>query len=189
MEDTQTTTQDNEALIAEMMRDAQLTKTPSELRDSPVVHKGDAEMPAPMTVKEISSAGYVYVWDSRTFEKYAVLYYMLPQKLRQRREDGSFRFTTTDPGKKPKRGTIKCMLHKNGENRKHYDELGFRVCNKQNITNPYQLRQHMVKKHPQEWATIEQERQEREKQEDRMFQQNLLKSAVIKKKQREIKNV
>ena len=179
MEDTQKT---QEALIQEMLRDAKVGEVPSSLRTDPVIHKGDETLQAPMTVKEISSAGYVWVWDSRTYEKIPVLYYMLPSKLRQRRPDGSFRFTTTDPGKLPARGTIKCMLHPDGENRKHYDELGFRVCLKGNITNQYQLKQHMIKKHPQEWAAIEAERTDKEKKEDRELQRLLLTNQVERQK-------
>ena len=171
-------TQNNEALIAEALRDAQLTEIPSSLRDEPVIHRGDETLEAPMTVKEISSAGYVWIWDSRTFEKAPCLYYMLPYKLRQRRPDGSFIFRTTDPGELPKRGEIKCMLHPDAENRKHYALLGFRTCPKDNITNPYQLTQHMKKKHPQEWAAIEKERLDAEKQEDRELTRMLLKAQM-----------
>lgn len=168
------TGQSQEVLIQEMLRDAKITEIPSKLRTNPVIHKGDDILQAPMTVKEISSAGYVWVWDTQSYEKVPILYYMLPSKLRQRRPDGSFRFTTTDPGKLPVRGTIKCMLHQNEESRAHYDELGFRVCGKDNITNQFQLSQHMRKKHPQEWAAIEQERTDKEKAEDRALQRLLL---------------
>jgi len=176
MGDTQTKEIDlgNDALINEMLRDAKTVQLPSELTSNPVIHKGDATQPAPMTVKEISGAGYVYVWDTRTFEKIPILYYMLPSKLRSRREDGSFRFTTTEPKEKPYRGTIKCMLHADSPNRKHFDELGFRVCPKSNITNQHQLRLHMMHRHRQEWTAIEQERQDKERQEDRALQRLLL---------------
>ena len=103
---------------------------------------------------------------------------MLPSKLRTRRKDGSFRFTPIDPKQKPKRGTVKCLLHKDSENRAHYDKLGFRVCPKDNITNEYQLKQHMNKKHPQEWKAIEDEKKDRERQEDRELQKLILGKVV-----------
>jgi len=170
--------QDNEGLIAEMLRDAKVAEVPSQLE--PVVHRGDTELPAPMTVKELSNAGYVWAWDTRTLDKVPILYYMLPSKLKVRRPDGSYRFTTNDPGKSPKRGTNKCLLHADGPNRKHYNELGFRLCpsSKDNITNPYQVIQHMKKKHPQEWAAIEEERKIQERQEDRELQIGMLKSVT-----------
>ena len=166
--------QENEALIQEMLRDAQKMEVPSDLKTHPVVHKGDETLAAPMTVKEISGAGYVKVYDTRTGEEIPVLYYMLSQKLRQRRQDGSFQFTTNKVASTKPQGAVKCMLHPEALNRAHYDELGFRVCSKGNITNQYQLRQHMIKKHPQEWAAIEQERLETERAEDRALQKLLL---------------
>ncbi len=172
------TAKENEALIQEMLRDAKKVELPSELTKNPVIHKGDDTLAAPMTVKEISSAGYVYIWETDTFEKVPVLYYMLAQKLRQRRPDGSFRFTTVDPGKQPKRGTILCMLHPDGKDRKHYEELGFRTCPKSNITNQYQLQQHMAKRHKEEWAAIKAEKEAKEKEEDRMLQRLLLKQQL-----------
>jgi hypothetical protein len=171
MEDT--LTQGNEALIQEMLRDAQKATVPSET-ESPIIHRGDGELDAPMVVKEVSNAGYVWVWDTRSYEKIPVLSYMLAQKLRQKRPDGSYRFTTTDPKKLPIRGTIKCLLHPDRPEREYYNGLGFRTCQKSNLTNDYQLKQHMRKKHPQEWAAIEEYRKEKERAEDRALQKLLL---------------
>lgn len=167
-------TRDRELLISEMLRDAKTVELPSDLTVNPVIHKGDETLEAPMIVKEITSAGYVYVWDTRTFEKIPILYYMLPAKMRERRPDGSFRFTTTQPSEKPWRGVLKCFLHKDDLNRKHYDELGFRYCNKSNLTNPYQRERHMQMKHSKEWASMENEKKERERLEDRELQRAIL---------------
>ena len=166
---------DREKLIAEMVRDTESTKVelPSEIAPKTVLNPDDKEAP-PTIVRTISSAGYVYVWDSRTYVKVPVLYYMLPQILRQRRQDGSYRFTVNDPGELPKRGTLKCLLHRDSPNRVHYDELGFRICKKENITNPYQVTQHMKSKHKAEWAAIEEEKKERERLEDREAQRLLI---------------
>lgn len=165
------TTEENETLVEEMLRDAQTFEPPVE---TPVIHRGDGELDAPMIVKEMTSAGYVYVWDSRTGEKMPVLYYMLAQKLRTRRPDGSYRFTTKDPKITPYRGKLKCYLHKDHPDRVKMDTLGFRICIKDNITNAHQLTQHMRLKHPQEWAHIEEERKEKERQEDRELQRAIL---------------
>ena len=168
---------EQESLIQEMLRDAQPAEMPSDLKANPILHSGDGTLESPMTVKELSGAGYVWVWDTRTYDKIPILTYMLPSKLRSRRPDGSFRFTTVNPGKLPARGTVKCLLHQDTDARKHYDELGFRTCKKDNITNQYQLQQHMKKKHPQEWQAIELERAATERREDRELQQILIKGA------------
>ncbi len=175
MEDSQKITeQGNEVLIEEMLRGADKADLPSDLTNNPVINRGDATLEAPMTVKEITDAGRVWIWDTRTYLRAPCLGYMLTTKLHFKREDGSFRWTTRDPGKKPTRGSVKCLLHPETENREHFNELGFRICKKDNVTNPYQLKQHMIKKHPQEWAAIEEEKRERERQEDRELQKLLL---------------
>lgn len=181
-EDTQVKDPKREELIAEMLRDSKTVELPSELTKEPVIHRGDEELPAPMVVSKVTSAGYRYVWDTRTFKKIPILYYMINQKMRQRRPDGSYQFQATDPHKEPKRGTLKCFLHKDDPSRKHYDELGFRTCKKENITNPYQVLQHMKSKHKAEWAAIEEERKERERQEDRQLQKLLLSKAAGEEK-------
>ncbi|MBU0906647.1 MAG: hypothetical protein KKE05_00655, partial [Nanoarchaeota archaeon] len=156
------------------LRDAKLVEVPSELKDQPVIHRGDGDVPAPMTVKEISSAGYVQVWDSRTGREAPVLYYMLPTKLRERRQDGSFIWTTNDPKVRPPRGQHRCFLHKDGPNRKLYDSMGLRTCKKDNIINAFEAKQHMLKKHPKEWAAIEEIRKDKEREEDRGLQRAIL---------------
>ena len=175
------TLQDNESLIAEQLRDAKLVELPSELKANPVIHRGGEELDAPMTVKELTSAGYVYVWDSRTFKRAPVLYYMLPSILRRRRKDGSFIWTTNDPKQLPKRGTMKCLLHKDNLDRAKYDEMGLRTCKKSNIINLFEVKQHMLKKHSKEWQAIEDLRKERERQEDRSFQKTLYEAVGGKK--------
>lgn len=175
------TLQNNESLIQEALRDAKLVEVPSVLKDDPVVHRGDETLEAPMTVKELSSAGYVYVWDTRTFERAPVLYYMVAAKLRERRPDGSFIWTTNDPGKLPKRGTHKCLLHPDSPKRAEYDSMGLRTCKKSNIINDFEVKQHMMKKHPKEWQAIEDVRKEAERQEDRKLQQLMVENISGKK--------
>lgn len=168
------TLQDNESLIAEQLRDAKLVELPSELKENPVIHRGDETLDAPMTVKELSSAGYVYVWDSRTYERAPVLYYMLPSILRRRRDDGSFIWTTNDPKQLPYRGTLKCLLHKDSLDRAAYDKMGLRTCKKHNIINEFEVKQHMLKKHPKEWMAIEDVRKETERLEALEIQKGML---------------
>ena len=178
MEDTQQVAtaieKENEVLIEDLLRTSSVHELPSTLTTNPVIHKGDETLPAPMVVQSISSAGHVTLWETRTFEPAEVLYYMVQNRLLQRRPDGSYRWTRIDPKMKPRRGTYKCLLHAKAPDRAHYDALGFRSCKKSTLTNPYQVRQHMLKKHKQEWAAIEQERIDREREEDRQVQQAIL---------------
>lgn len=180
---TDTTAMENEALIAEMLRDAKKAEVDSELKRNPVIHKGDEEMPAPMTVKEMTDAGYVWIYNTQTGEQIPCLYYMVPAKLRiKNKETGAFQFTTNDPGFRPKMGTLKCMLHPEGPNREHYDEMGLRTCKKSNITNNHQLRQHMIRKHKQEWEAIQEEIKQREREEDRAMQKLMMAGVLGKMK-------
>jgi hypothetical protein len=169
-------TLENESLIQEMLSKAQ----PAEMGiKDPIVSRGtDVDAPVPMVARQVSSSGYFWIWDTRTYEKIPVLSYLLQKKLRQRREDGSYRFTTIDPGKQPKRGSIRCMLHSQGDNRKHYDDMGFPVCDKENIINAYELRRHMQLKHKQVWAAIQAEEEEKKREEDRALQRLLLQTAA-----------
>jgi hypothetical protein len=164
---------DNTGLIEEMLRDANKVSLGSSLKDDPVVFKGDETLPAPIIVNEIKEADRTWVWDTETGERVPVLNYMLPKVLRRKNAKGNFRFTIKDPGIIAKSGHVKCLLHPEGANRAHYDELGLRVCKKSNLKNEQELRTHMAKKHRAEWETIENERKEKERQEDREYQQTL----------------
>jgi hypothetical protein len=161
-------------MIEEMLRDAKAATVDSDLKRNPVIHKGDEEAPAPMIVNEITDAGYVWVWETRTYERAPVLYYRLGQILRQRRPDGSYRWTLKDPGKLPPRGTIKCLLHPDNPERAKYDRMGFPVCRKSNMWNIHGLEQHMQKKHRSVWEAIKDERDRAERAEDRELRRALL---------------
>lgn len=127
-----------------------------------------------------STTNIVWLWDTRSYEKVPVLDYMLTNKLRQRRPDGSYQFTASDPGKLPVKGQVKCMLHPDNERRQYFDGLGFRVCLKANIKNKHELTMHMKRRHSQEWEALEQERKDKERAEDRSLQQLLLTSQMQK---------
>jgi hypothetical protein len=127
-----------------------------------------------MVTSEMSSAGYVFIYDTETGEQSKCNNNMLRQMLGLQRPNGRPVYTTRPPKEPPKRGTYKCLLHPDGPNRKHYDDLGLPTCRKANLTSPFQVNRHMQKRHPVEWATIESERVSREKQEERDFQRGLV---------------
>lgn len=179
-EETQVKDSEREALIMEMLRDAHKTEPPSELTRNPIISRGEETGGAPVVVNKITSAGYVYLWDTRNYQEAPILYYMLQQKLRERRKDGSYRWTTVDPGRKPRRGTYRCLLHTEDSNREHYNSLGFPVCPKGNLANLYEVRRHMQLKHKSVWAAIEEERRQNEREEDRALQKLLLANQLNK---------
>ena len=174
MEDSQ------EKLPEEMLRDAEITAEPGTIGKDPIVHKGDEEIPAPMVAK-LKSAGYVFIYDTKTGEQSLTNRNMLPTQLKKKRADGSLVFTTVKPKKTPKRGTHKCLLHADDPNRSHYDELGLPVCKKDNLMSPFQVRRHMEKRHKMEWAAIQQEKQDIKEEEERKLRKALLKSSGKKK--------
>ena len=163
-------------LIEEMLERAGKADHPS---DKPrVVDEADAS--TPMVAHKESSAGYAYIYDTRTGERSVTNRNMLSTQLKKKRRDGSLVFTTKKPSQSPVRGTFKCMLHIDDPNREHYDSLGLTTCRKSNLTSPFQVRRHMQKRHPVEWETIEEERKAAEKAEDRQFQRGLMGRVVEK---------
>ena len=125
-------------------------------------------------IKWLSSAGYVYVWDNQTGERSTINRNMLEAQLKKRRPDGSRIFTTIDPKIPVVRGNYKCMLHAKHEDRKKWEHIVFIYCKKDNLRNPYEVRRHMEKRHPQEWKAIQEEITRKEKEEEREFRRSLV---------------
>lgn len=133
-------------------------------KDSHILQRETDEQPG-MQASRVSGAGYKWLWDTKTFERFAILSYMFGQKLKEKREDGSLRFTSVKPAGVQIGGTLLCWLHADSPMRDHYNTIGLRVCRKHNLTNQYQVEQHCKKKHPQEYAIIKSEQAETERQE------------------------
>jgi len=166
--------------LIEMVREAEEAKLASDLEKNPMLHKGNDDSEPDTRITGVKSAKRCWIWDTQTFEKLPCLEYMLPGKLTQKREDGSYRFTHKNPHREPVMGNIKCMLHEDSPNREHTKQMGFRTCPMDNIRNQFGLIQHMRVKHKREWEAIEQERLENERTEDRKFQQLLIASQLAK---------
>jgi len=163
-----------ETAIEQMLVDAQEVLEPGSTKTGQMVDTGDVKAPVPMATAELTSAGWCYIYDTRTGDRSRCNRNMLTQHLKLKRPDGTAIFTTVDPHIPVKVGAYKCLLHADNPNRKHYDGMGLPTCRKANLTSPFQVRRHMMKRHPQEWATIEQERTDAEKQHDREFQEKML---------------
>lgn len=164
-------------LIEELLRDAELAEEPGGFHENDVIHRPDGELPAPMVTAVMRSAGHVYIYDTETRERSITNRNMLQAQLEKKRPDGSSAFTTVAPLQPPARGTFKCLLHKDQPERAHYDTLGLPTCPKANIPSLYMVGQHMAHRHSTANATIESEREAREKAEDREFQRSLVRIA------------
>jgi len=162
-----TKTLENEELIEEAMRDVVLEKVD---RDETV----KADIGDPGFALTVLGPHDVFIYDIVTRERSKCRRNMLAQKLKARRPDGTPVFTTRKPLLPPKRGTVKCLLHPSDSNRATYDEMGLPTCSMDILASNYQRKEHMRKKHKQEWAAIEQIRIDTEKKEDRDFQKGLL---------------
>jgi hypothetical protein len=166
-----------EVLIEEMQK-AEAAPEPGTLNMKDIIHRGDEDLPASIVANALQSAGWVYIYDSKTFERSICNRNMLHDVLNKKREDGSRVFTTAKPKGKPTRGTHKCLLHPDQPQRKEYDALGLAVCKKSNLTSPYQVRRHMMMKHPAEWAAIQEMKKDADDKIDRAFKEKVLAKAV-----------
>ena len=163
---------DTERSTEEMMREVEAVGEPGEPEN--VIHVPDDDTPLEVKQSSIQSAGWVKVYDTLTGESSIINRNMLPHQLQKKRTDGTYIFTTVKPLVEPQRGHYKCLLHADDPNRKDYDALGFAVCRKANLSSPYQVRRHMMKRHPVEWGTIQEERENAKREEDRTFQRTLM---------------
>ena len=160
----------NEKLIEELIREAEDAPEPGTLSMREVLHRGDSNLPAPVVTAALQSAGHAFIYDTITREQSVTNRNMLPGALKKTRDDGSAVFTTKKPDLPPDRGTLKCVLHTDSPDRDRYASLGFLTCPKDNLHTQYDVMAHMQRRHKREWAAIEQQRVERERNEDRELQ-------------------
>jgi len=164
-------TTNNEPAVEEMMRDAEVAEEPGDMKQGAVISANDDMT---MSAAELQSAGYVYVYDTRTADRSVINRNMLQQQLQKQRPDGSFVFSTRKPeGIEPVIGTFKCLLHADDPNREKYDKMGLVVCPKSTLPSRYDVTLHMRFRHRREWLTIEGEREEEERERARLRDDNM----------------
>ena len=152
---------ENNQSIHEMLRDAESAEEPGNIKPGTIVGNTNGMT---MTATELQSAGWVYVYNVKTGARSTVNRNMLEQQLQKKFDDGTFAFSTRKPeGIEPVIGKVKCMLHKDDPNRKLYTQMGLPECVKENLNTTHDLRTHMEKRHRREWASIDGDRQEKEK--------------------------
>ena len=152
----------------------EIAPEPAGVAPNDIVHPGSIDIPMPMVVSSVTSAGYTYIYDTRTGDRSLTNRNMLPAQLKKTRADGSHVFTTVKPAVEPVTGTIKCLLNENAPDRAKYAAMGFATCEKANLISIFHLERHMLSKHRLEWASIKDARDKAEKAEDRAFQRELL---------------
>ena len=167
-----------EKSLEELLIEAEEVNEPGGLTEGRVLHSGNDDVPMPMGVSSLEFGGHVYVYNTQTGDRSRINSNMLAMQLTKTLEDGRRAFTTEKPPFEPEKGTIKCMLHADDPNRAHYDALGFATCPKQYIPSQYQLQRHMASRHRMEYATIGEEAERAEKEEEREFQRMLLQAAA-----------
>jgi len=161
-------------VLEELLLEADKAAEPGDWKVNNVIHRPDEALPLPMVASALTSAGHVYIYDTLTRERSVTNRNMLLAQLRKLRADGTRVFTTVKPDRGPVRGILTCRLHSSRPERAHYDTMGFAVCPKSNLPSEFQVQQHMAHRHRVEWATIEQERTQAERDEERVFQRSLI---------------
>jgi len=149
---------ENESVLEQMLK-AEKAEEPSK-STSEEVTKTIEDNPAPMKFAATKSAGYSYIYDTITGERSLTNNNMLMAQLKKARPDGTKVFTTIEPKNvvKAKGAGLKCYLHMDDSQRKHFDEMGLPVCRKANLISEFHRVRHMQKKHKDEWAAIEAEK-------------------------------
>jgi hypothetical protein len=164
----------DDAILEQLVQEAEEAQEPGTLNLREVLHKGDDELATPMVVSALKSAGYVPMWTTDTHELRLTNKNMLRTQLQKKRADGSPVFTTRRPTQKPHRGTYKCPLHAESDTRRVADTYGLPYCTKDDIENPFEVKQHMRVRHGQEGATLDSYQRELERQEDREYQRAMV---------------
>lgn len=166
--------------IEEMLRGADKAEEPGTFTTEAVAREAGTDTIGEIKAVSVASAGYTWVYDTRTGIPSKINNNNIRSVLRKKREDGSYVFELKQRVK-PKEGTFPCLLHSSDPNRQHYTDIGLAVCPKDNLASPYQVRRHMEKRHKMEWAAIEDERKVKEKEEDKAFQRLLMSKAFEEK--------
>ncbi len=169
--------QDNTLLVEEMMRGADAAPEPGALKQGQLAPEGTKEIP--LGINKLESAGYVFIYDTITGEQSKINKNMAHSKLSQKRLDGSYIFSLHQKVI-PVRGTYKCLLHPDQPDRAYFDNIGLPTCKKDNLTSLFQVERHMQKRHKQEWATIQADKERKDKLEDRAFQKSIIQMATGK---------
>ena len=137
--------------IEELMQEVEEAEEPGNLREGQVLHRSNDDMPLGVQVASVESAGHVFIYNTKTGDRSKTNRNMLEDQLRKVfPEDGTRVYTTVKPPFEPPRGTYKCLLHADNEERAHYDQMGLATCTKDDLASEYQVQRHMERRHRME---------------------------------------
>ena len=88
--------------------------------------------------------------------------------VNKRRADGSPVFTfDRSKAPTPRRGVLKCILHRDDPERIRWDGMGLPLCTKSNIPSQYDVERHAKGAHKGAYAAIQRVREQEKEDEDR----------------------
>ena len=146
-----------------------------------VISDGKAEDSFPTIASSLISPGHLLLYHTETGEASVVREDLLGHHLSKRLPGpgGGPAFTITPPKTPPVRGSLMCLLHKDHPERQRNVRLGIPSCPKANLVTLFDVEQHMKARPKKEWATLEAERQRREREEDRTAQRGMMKGLAV----------
>lgn len=150
----------------------------------------------------VTSAGYVTMWNTDTYESAVMNMNSVRTKLRETfpadhpRKPNQPAWTASDPSlmlgpagevigvdesKKPWRGTATCPLHASRPERAAYNLQGYPECDRIELPNEAEAQRHLLKKHPDTYRQINEVRIEADRksaEEDRIINRRILAKLV-----------
>ena len=157
-----------EAQVTELRQSQGGISFPDKLGDS-ALEGGDAAG-SMVQASDPASRDKVTIYSTESGLPSSVLVNMLAKKLTQKLPDGRKAWSIT-PTKEYFVGSMKCLLHLEHPRRGEWDAIGLggKECPKANIPSDFELRQHMLHRHRQEWAVMEEAKAAAEREEERAF--------------------
>jgi len=152
---------------------------PSYSQIGDIVARPTADSPGALRITDLRFKGYVQVWDTKTGDMSLQPKWLLWQTMRKKHEDGTPRFTQTDPKIAPHLGDdLVCPLNPSSPGHKFFKDKGFRPCTRAHIPHEDALWRHVRHSHKRAWDMHQLDIENRQRQEDRDLQQKILAAQV-----------
>lgn len=147
------------------------------MKPGEILTRPSADTPWAQRVNSLDFKGYVQVWDTVTGIMSLQPRWLLWQTMTKTRANGSRVFTLHDPKIPQAYGNdLMCPLHPQHPDFPRYKSQGFPECpgKKRHIPHQQALNSHIRHTHKRLWEAMEQDRQDRIREEDRQIQRDLL---------------